>query len=1702
MKPQPAPGLESRRAADFERELGARARTWIPSWSLDDGQADFGLALLKIAARFSSEVAERLDLAGKKMALGFLDWLGIPPAAARPARMPVVLKMTDSAVEPVLAVHPIKMQVDVADDTVTFETETDLQVIPGQLAAVVAADPRQDAYYLPPPGLTSLAPLEPLPTAWKLKNFAAPGSATLQLDPGLGLAETMLIEIANQQYRITKAKDDLVTIDPAVPAGDGFAEGAPVAKVTTFEPFGAARNLQEHILYVGDTELLNVEAAARIEVDGVAALPKDAKWEYWGKSEPEDPADADARWRELRPEEMKQGVAPAPLVLSKPKGSVETKLIGSAESRWVRARLETSSQMVTTDGVKLRINPADKPPDALTSSGGDATLPQVDIFVNATASTPNDVFLFGQEPHLLDTLYIGSDEAFSKADATAWVNFELSDGAFDAMTAFDRGPFGGPMLAAVDKGGALNLFRVDQNGKLVRLNGTRPLQPEPKDADASGSGGAANYRLTSTGIRPVVWLDPTNLCIAVAAKGDIWVRKEPLIQFLFGFIFGFQQAGTWEYWGVPGGDADAPVSGMALVAEGGGPTLVVSTASGLYKHSSDTSWAKIPFAGEIRSIGTIRSDNPATAPSEFLIVRKVAGAFELCTVTAGGNVTAPIQNVDADVQPFGAVSAGTTILVAATAAQALTAWKAGGVTASVNLGNADLGATALDGTIAGGQVTIYSTAQIPPDPVVLQWLPFDAQFGSLLFASLIDILPGAPKGPVASVAGRVFVPGNRKGEVLTASPDTPAQFAAPRAMYRSAVALQTPPDPSPDTEIVAVRVGGALTPGKVEGTPVNGVGTNAGSMFLWLDTLIDRDTADDDVFLFLTTAARLAENGTVRQTTGDAIDLAQPHQVGDALLVSDGANEFFAEITQVLNPATNRVEVDPPLSLAPGTAVTYRVADNARGSVHPSIKLDNSNDNWDSLEALATGLYFPTLAPKRQTIVAYVNDQSTPPKPQYVAFEEQWTTAPSGALPIKFAVPKITEWSEARASPAATAELAWEYWNGTGWWHLPITTDGTSHLRQSGMITFTVPTDLEATEWAGKKNHWVRARIIAGNYGEAVVQVVQGPVPNTNPQQTEQTVVRDTSNLQPPYAVSVRVAYALNKPVIPQLVLTEDSGAGRDQSDANRTAGAEVEIFTPLSVTLGRLDSAAPPKAEGEDCVPDCECESGSPSYSPPPRPGQAVASAATSASATAGRRAIFLGFTSKLIDGPVKVLFAAAKEGAYDQIAPLQVDALIGDRFTSVIAKDDTRALGETELLTMNFDVEPMKADLFGQALSWLRVAPSVDSADWKPSIAGVYLNGVWAQAAETMTRELLGSSGGQPALTLTLARPPLLKDSLDLRVREPLGGEERGALTDNDPDSVKNNIADLPGDWVLWKQVPDPTDCGPKDRVYSLDEPTGTVRFGDGLHGMIPPAGVDAIVAFAYKRTEPLVGGLVAANLVKPRQELNLVSPVESVETVVAADRSAGGVAPESAEHVLEFAPAKLRNRGRAVSARDFEDLARENSDDVLQARCFVGNGKFRLVVVVRGADPDPSRAQQRELRRMLLESGPVSLGASGTLRIAGPHVRRLRVDLRLGVKTLDDAGDVGKQAKARVVNRFSTEFGGDLGEGWPLGQAPSEDDVAEALLDIPGLESIVSISLFELDELGVERRWQDAVASGDLVMLTAENVRVGFEILEAVA
>ena len=151
MKP---PGLEPRRFSDFERELLDRARTWIPSWGLADGERDFGRALLEVAARFNSEVAERLDQVGDKVAAGFSTGSRWVARRQGPRECRWRFSLQTRRARPSMRRIRCECKSMPSARNVSFETETDIRIVPGRLQLVVGVDPDKDKLFLPPPGLS------------------------------------------------------------------------------------------------------------------------------------------------------------------------------------------------------------------------------------------------------------------------------------------------------------------------------------------------------------------------------------------------------------------------------------------------------------------------------------------------------------------------------------------------------------------------------------------------------------------------------------------------------------------------------------------------------------------------------------------------------------------------------------------------------------------------------------------------------------------------------------------------------------------------------------------------------------------------------------------------------------------------------------------------------------------------------------------------------------------------------------------------------------------------------------------------------------------------------------------------------------------------------------------------------------------------------------------------------------------------------------------------------------------------------------------------------------------------------------------------------------------------------------------------------------------------------------------------------------
>ena len=154
--------------------------------------------------------------------------------------------------------------------------------------------------------------------------------------------------------------------------------------------------------------------------------------------------------------------------------------------------------------------------------------------------------------------------------------------------------------------------------------------------------------------------------------------------------------------------------------------------------------------------------------------------------------------------------------------------------------------------------------------------------------------------------------------------------------------------------------------------------------------------------------------------------------------------------------------------------------------------------------------------------------------------------------------------------------------------------------------------------------------------------------------------------------------------------------------------------------------------------------------------------------------------------------------------------------------------------------------------------------------------------------------------------------------------------------------------GWWVRWRAVESFFDSGPRSRHFVRNPITGRIQFGDGIKGMMPPAGRNNIVARRYQ-----IGGGVRGN-VNAMTLTQLTRAIAYIDKCYNAIPAAGGADAETVDEAKSRAPQLLKSRDRAVTAEDFETLALRASTAIARAKCLASgrhDGHVLLVVVPRG-------------------------------------------------------------------------------------------------------------------------------------------------------
>lgn len=414
---------------------------------------------------------------------------------------------------------------------------------------------------------------------------------------------------------------------------------------------------------------------------------------------------------------------------------------------------------------------------------------------------------------------------------------------------------------------------------------------------------------------------------------------------------------------------------------------------------------------------------------------------------------------------------------------------------------------------------------------------------------------------------------------------------------------------------------------------------------------------------------------------------------------------------------------------------------------------------------------------------------------------------------------------------------------------------------------------------------------------------------------------------------------------------------------------------------------------------------------------------------------------------------------GRVPMFEPLIWEQTTANGFVPVACVDMTGNLHHTGHVLLYLSEPLTEITVFGQTGYWLRVSRGTAFAQAAPYIASVRLNTVHAQQVERQPDQYFDVGVYEAGKTVQLHNTPVISCTVWVDEVGTLSQADAQALAAHDPNNTQLVWEDevLTHCWVRWQPIEALSLAKPDANVFLLDPYTGTVTFGDGRHGRVPPSG-DRMIRIAS-----VSGGGTRGN-VPAGQVHALVGALPRVETVQNISAMSGGTDRFSRSRIERVANKRLRHRGRAAGMMDFEELVLEAFAQVKQVRCFSQRdekGQFapgHVTVVIMGSQSgQTSDALCDAVYEFLAARCSCCLVAEGRLHVCPAILLTVCAQITIQLQRLDEAADVQHEVMARVTALIDHTW-----RARQIGQQIRQNEVWSVVRDTPGVRVVERILL----------------------------------------
>ncbi|QMU78011.1 putative baseplate assembly protein [Streptacidiphilus sp. PB12-B1b] len=556
----------------------------------------------------------------------------------------------------------------------------------------------------------------------------------------------------------------------------------------------------------------------------------------------------------------------------------------------------------------------------------------------------------------------------------------------------------------------------------------------------------------------------------------------------------------------------------------------------------------------------------------------------------------------------------------------------------------------------------------------------------------------------------------------------------------------------------------------------------------------------------------------------------------------------------------------------------------------------------------------------------------------------------------------------------------------------------------------------------------------------------------------------------PPTPARTPVTFWLSSPARARLTIAAGTRVG-----TLRTATAESIVFTT------RADLAVVPcSLAGIRTPADPEPDAGPPPTDDP-RPEDGGPTADRSRLLADGRPfpafrqrpgigdALLVGLSEPVPGCVVRLGFRGRVEGVgvNPKHPPLTWEAWTGDGWAACEpGLDETGGLNTSGAIVLHIPAGHRASVVDGDRAGWIRarvVEPEEGQPPYRdsPVVDGLTVctvgGTVEAVHAEPVGLEQLGQAEGVPGQQLPLRHSPV--------------------LAGYGPPVVETSS---PEGWLEWTEVENFADSGPQDRHFALDAVSGLVLFGPAVreadgslrhYGAVPEKGAEVRIR-GYATGGGARGNVAAGSVCRLKSSIPSVSAVENRRP------AQGGVDGETLDEAKDRGPLLVRTRSRAVTAEDYEILAREAAPEIARVRCVPTGrdpaeaGGVRVLVVPAAAAPDG-----RILFENLVPPEPTLSRIAARLdraRVVGTRVvlepplyRGVTVVARLVARPRVNVERVREDA-LDILYRYLSPLpgGGPEGAGWPFGRPVQAGEIFGRMQQLHGVELVEDVRLFSAD------------------------------------